>query len=57
MKNALLDAEDINVVVVHWEKGAKLPFHEYEQAVANTRVVAVQISMLVNKMEVCKLWF
>ncbi|CAL1528108.1 unnamed protein product [Lymnaea stagnalis] len=46
MKNALLDAEDLNVILVDWQAGAKGP--NYYQAVANTRVVGAMIGRLIQ---------
>jgi pancreatic triacylglycerol lipase len=45
MKDALLDVEDSNVIVVDWSGGNKFPF--YIQAVANTQIVAAEIETLV----------
>jgi len=55
MKNALLDAEDCNVIIVDWENGAGLPewipkaveMPLYLHAVGNTRLVGRQIALLV----------
>jgi len=55
MKNAFLDAEDCNVVIVDWENGAGLPewipkaveMPLYLHAVGNTRLVGRQIALLV----------
>ena len=51
LKNALLDAEDVNIIVVNWEKGAN-PKFDYGQACANTRVVGAQLALLMEKLEV-----
>ncbi|KAH9523411.1 hypothetical protein Btru_039960 [Bulinus truncatus] len=48
MKNALLDSEDMNVVLVDWQQGAKGP--NYYQATANTRVVGSMIGRLIQDM-------
>jgi hypothetical protein len=45
MKDAILSAEDVNVIVVDWSKGNGLP---YMQATANTQVVGAEIAKLVN---------
>nr|XP_026690490.1 pancreatic triacylglycerol lipase-like isoform X1 [Ciona intestinalis] len=50
MKNVLLDAEDVNVIVVNWEQGAN-PKLNYGQATANTRVVGAEIALLINRLE------
>ncbi|XP_076811941.1 pancreatic triacylglycerol lipase-like [Clavelina lepadiformis] len=50
LKNALLDAEDVNIIVVNWEKGAN-PKFDYGQACANTRVVGAQLALLMEKLE------
>jgi len=47
MSDALLDLEDLNVVSVDWG-GGSLPL--YSQAAANTRLVGLEVSMLVNKL-------
>ena len=39
---------DMNVVVVDWGNGAKFP--DYAEAVANTRVVATQMRLIVEMM-------
>ena len=39
--------DDMNVIVVDWQKGAALP---YGQATANTRVVGAQIAQLANQL-------
>jgi len=49
LRAALLDNEDVNVIVVNWEKGAKTNLI-YGQAVANTRVVGAQIALLINRL-------
>ena len=45
IKDALLDREDCNVILVDWSKGADLP---YEQAAGNTRLVGAQIGELIR---------
>ncbi|CAF3462217.1 unnamed protein product [Rotaria sp. Silwood1] len=47
MKNALLDAEDVNVILVDWSKGNGFP---YTKATANTQVVGAEIALLINYM-------
>lgn len=42
----LLDHEDVNVIVVDWEKGASLP--NYVQAAGNTRLVGHKIACLIK---------
>lgn len=44
-KNALLDKEDLNVMVTDWSPGAK---KSYIKAVGNTRLVGAQVSMFVD---------
>merc|ERR1719215_335775 len=46
MKDAFLKRENANVIVVDWSGGSGLPF---TLAVANTQVVAVDISKLIEK--------
>ncbi|KAH9524278.1 hypothetical protein Btru_054021 [Bulinus truncatus] len=48
MKNVLLDDEDMNVVVVDWQEGAKGPV--YLQAAANTRTVGSMVGRLILDM-------
>eukprot|EP00112_Aurelia_sp_Birch-Aquarium-sp1_P022973 Seg667.5 transcript_id=Seg667.5/GoldUCD/mRNA.D3Y31 product="Pancreatic lipase-related protein 2" protein_id=Seg667.5/GoldUCD/D3Y31 len=43
----LLKREDANVIVVHWQNGAKFPYH---QAVGNIRLVGAQLSALIELM-------
>ncbi|KAH9523418.1 Pancreatic lipase- protein 2 [Bulinus truncatus] len=52
MKNALLDSEDLNVVLVDWREGAKGPPTptRYNQAIANTRTVGSMIGRLIQDM-------
>jgi pancreatic triacylglycerol lipase len=46
----LLENGDFNVIVVHWGAGA---YTTYGQAVANTRLVGLEIAFLVNTLIVC----
>lgn len=43
MAEALLGKENVNVILVNWVKGAKV---QYDQAVANTRMIGAQIHNL-----------
>ncbi|CAF0737891.1 unnamed protein product [Brachionus calyciflorus] len=45
MKNEILKADNVNVIVVDWSKGNGFP---YTQATANTQVVGSEIARLVN---------
>lgn len=45
----LLQYGDYNVIVTHWGNGANVG---YVQAVANTRLVGLEIALLVNTMVV-----
>ena len=45
MKDALLDRENCNVILVDWSKGAELL---YGQAAGNARLVGVQIAELIR---------
>ncbi|CAF3398658.1 unnamed protein product, partial [Rotaria sp. Silwood2] len=47
MKNALLDAEDVNVILVDWSNGNGFP---YTKATANTQVVGAEIALFINYM-------
>ncbi|XP_015759009.1 PREDICTED: inactive pancreatic lipase-related protein 1-like [Acropora digitifera] len=47
MKDALLEKENCNVILVDWSKGASNPFN-YLQAAGNTRLVGRQISVLIK---------
>lgn len=47
MKNALLDAENVNVITVDWSKGNGFP---YTQSTANTQVVGAEIARLITNM-------
>ncbi|XP_055945860.1 pancreatic triacylglycerol lipase-like isoform X1 [Argiope bruennichi] len=46
MTEALLAMEDVNVIVVDWEKGSALP--NYVQAAANTQLVGKQLAALIR---------
>ncbi|XP_076462116.1 pancreatic lipase-related protein 2-like [Babylonia areolata] len=48
MKDAFLELEDSNVIVVHWQEGARMPM--YPNAVANTRLVGRQLRLLLVKL-------
>ncbi|XP_068720095.1 pancreatic triacylglycerol lipase-like [Montipora capricornis] len=45
LKDALLDKDNFNVILIDWEKGAK---QIYEQSTANTRLVGVMTAELIN---------
>ena len=45
MAEALLERDDMNVIVVAWEKGSHVSYH---QAAANCRLVGAQIAYLVE---------
>lgn len=45
MRDELLKAEDVNVIVVDWA-GGSLPL--YTQATANTRLVGLEVAYLIN---------
>merc|ERR1739838_534718 len=45
MKDALLEVEDVNVIVVNWSRGASPP---YCQAVANTQLVGALVATFIN---------
>ena len=45
MKDALLEREDCNVIVVYWSRGATPP---YFQAAGNTRLVGAQTAELIR---------
>ncbi|XP_023227345.1 pancreatic lipase-related protein 2-like [Centruroides sculpturatus] len=49
MKNALLEVEDVNVIIVDWNRGAALPF--YLSAAVNTEVVGRQLAKLIYKLK------
>ena len=51
MKDALLEVEDVNVIVVNWSRGASAT---YCQAVANTQLVGALIGNFINYGEVGK---
>jgi len=46
MKNALLDIENLNVLIVAWGDGAKFP--DYSQAASNIRTVARELNLIVK---------
>lgn len=45
LRAALLDVEDVTVVLVDWEEGAKIP---YPQAAANARIAGAEIAKLIE---------
>lgn len=47
LKDALLGAEDMNVISVDWSGGAKFP---YGQAASNTQIAGAEIARLVRKL-------
>ncbi len=47
LKDALLKAEDLNVVIVDWKSGADFP---YAQAASNTQVVGAEIAKLIKSL-------
>ncbi|CAF0854104.1 unnamed protein product [Adineta steineri] len=47
MKNAMLDVEDVNVIMVDWSKGNGFP---YTKAASNTQVVGAEIALLIKYM-------
>ena len=47
MISALLDNDDFNVIYVNWVDGSGFP---YQDSVANTQIVAIDISKLIQKM-------
>ena len=49
MKDALLDRDDLNVIVVNWKKGARWL---YDQAVANTKVVGHATAAMIQRLHV-----
>lgn len=51
MRDELLKAEDVNVIVVDWA-GGSLPL--YTQATANTRLVGLEVAYLINYLVVSK---
>ncbi|XP_005102225.1 pancreatic lipase-related protein 2-like [Aplysia californica] len=52
MKDEFLKLEACNVILVDWKRGARAP--NYNQAVANTRVVGAMIARLVDDLNICK---
>lgn len=49
MRDELLKAEDVNVIVVDWA-GGSLPL--YTQATANTRLVGLELAYFINHLVV-----
>jgi len=47
IRQALLTADNLNVIITDWSKGNGLP---YTQATANTQIVGAEIAILVNKL-------
>lgn len=45
MIDKLLKKDDANVIIVHWEQGARLP---YSQAAGNSRLVGAQMEALLE---------
>ncbi|CAF1000935.1 unnamed protein product [Brachionus calyciflorus] len=45
MKDTILNAEDVNVIIVDWSKGNAFPYH---QASANAQVVGAEIARLIT---------
>ncbi|CAF1167148.1 unnamed protein product [Adineta ricciae] len=45
MKNAILQVEDVNVIMADWSKGNGFP---YEKAAANTQVVGAEIALFIQ---------
>lgn len=52
MKDELIKADDMNVIVVDWA-GGSLPL--YTQATANTRLVGMEIAHLIKFLMVCRI--
>ncbi|KAL4237011.1 hypothetical protein ACF0H5_005395 [Mactra antiquata] len=50
MKDALLQVEDVNVIIVDWRRGADKK--DYNQAASNTRVVGALIANLITSLKV-----
>lgn len=50
LTEALLDREDINVIVVDWNRGAAA---SYFKAVENTKKAATNITAFIQMMQVC----
>lgn len=53
MRDELLKAEDVNVIVVDWA-GGSLPL--YTQATANTRLVGLEVAYLINYLVVSRVF-
>lgn len=51
MRDELLKAEDLNVIVVDWA-GGSLPL--YTQATANTRLVGLELAYFINYLVVSR---
>ncbi|XP_027197651.2 pancreatic triacylglycerol lipase-like [Dermatophagoides pteronyssinus] len=47
LKDTLLKAKDLNVIIVGWPGGAKTP---YTQAVSNTRVIGIMMGILIENL-------
>lgn len=47
MADALIGKENVNVIIVNWVQGAKV---QYDQAVANTRMVGAQVHRLIKRL-------
>jgi len=45
LKDKLLQRDDLDIIIVNWSKGAKVP---YEQAAGNTRMVGAQMAKLMR---------
>ncbi|CAF1347936.1 unnamed protein product [Rotaria sordida] len=45
MKNAILDVDDVNIIMTDWSKGNGFPF---TKATANTRIVGIEIALFIN---------
>ena len=57
MTAAILEAEDVNVIMVDWVGGAKTGIWYYNQAASNVRVVGVEIKKLITHLCVSFLLF
>lgn len=51
MKNELLEYDDYNVITVDWAGGSSIAII-YTQAVANTRIVGLEIAHFINHLHV-----
>ncbi len=47
LKDTLLSAEDLNVIIVDWKSGAEFP---YAQAASNTQIVGAEIAKLIKSL-------